>query len=137
METVTKIETRYPDCDRMGIVHHAEEVVLTVGDQLDLDGLHGGTLGVVVEERAGDGVKVLHAGDVLLHLRCQKRVVPFYAVGSKTFELTLRETAGGCKLLSLQMKQYQQEQAKLKQLGLVEAISMVSLKDSTRPPSYV
>ena len=23
METVTKIETRYPDCDRMGIVHHA------------------------------------------------------------------------------------------------------------------
>lgn len=23
METTTKIETRYPDCDRMGIVHHA------------------------------------------------------------------------------------------------------------------
>lgn len=23
METITKIETRYPDCDRMGIVHHA------------------------------------------------------------------------------------------------------------------
>ena len=23
MKTVTKIETRYPDCDRMGIVHHA------------------------------------------------------------------------------------------------------------------
>ena len=42
-------------------------MVLTVGDQLDLDGLHSGTLGVVVEERAGDGIEVLHAGDELLH----------------------------------------------------------------------
>lgn len=23
METITKIETRYPECDRMGIVHHS------------------------------------------------------------------------------------------------------------------